>query len=101
MTTLADQFHDLDPSGRVPLVAAIRLAVVLLLFGNIAAVCASFTSGLIALILTGCILGYDGGLKNTLLGPLVIRGVLSGEGASGGHVFILGYGSCVTARWSG
>ena len=77
------------PSGRVPLVSAIRLAILLLLVGNLAAVRAGVTSGLVALILTGCILGYDGGLKNTPLGPLVMGScrffnILLGASAVGG-----------------
>lgn len=62
------------PSGRVSLANAIRLAVLLLLIGNIAAVCAGVTSSIIALLLTACILGYDGGLKNTPIGPVVMGG---------------------------
>jgi hypothetical protein len=77
------------PSGRVSLVAAVRLAVILLLVGNLAAVCASFTSGCLALILTTAILAYDGGLKNTLLGPVVMGScrflnILLGASAVGG-----------------
>ncbi len=77
------------PSGRVPLASAIRLAVILLLLGNIAALCAGLTSGLIAILLTACILGYDGGLKNTVLGPVVMGScrflnILLGASAVGG-----------------
>jgi 4-hydroxybenzoate polyprenyltransferase len=60
------------PSGRVSLTNAVRLAVALLVIGNVAAWCAGLTSGVIAALLTGCILAYDGGLKNTLLGPVVM-----------------------------
>lgn len=77
------------PSGRVPLAHAIRLAVVLLVIGNVAALCAGMTSGIIAILLTGCILGYDGGLKNTVIGPLVMGScrffnILLGASAIGG-----------------
>lgn len=77
------------PSGRVSVSSAVRLAVILLIVGNVAAVCASFTSGCIALILTGAILAYDGGLKNTILGPLVMGScrffnILLGASAVGG-----------------
>ncbi|MES2791357.1 MAG: UbiA family prenyltransferase [Planctomycetota bacterium] len=77
------------PSGRVSLQSAIRLAVILLIVGNIAAVCAGFTSSCVAVILTACILGYDGGLKNTVLGPVVMGScrffnILLGASAVGG-----------------
>lgn len=77
------------PSGRVPLPNAIRLAVVLLIVGNAAALLAGMTSGVIAIILTCCILGYDGGLKNTVIGPLVMGScrffnILLGASAVGG-----------------
>jgi 4-hydroxybenzoate polyprenyltransferase len=77
------------PSGRVPLASAIRLAVALLLIGNVAALCAGITSGFVAILLTGCILGYDGGLKNTLIGPVVMGScrflnILLGASAVGG-----------------
>lgn len=76
------------PSGRVSLTSAIRLAIVLLVVGNLAAVSASLTSGIVAVILTGCILAYDGGLKNTFLGPLVMGScrffnILLGASAAG------------------
>ena len=77
------------PSGRVSLESAVRLAVILLIIGNVAAVFASFTSGCVALLLTAAILGYDGGLKNTVLGPLVMGGcrflnILLGASTVGG-----------------
>ncbi len=77
------------PSGRVSLAAAIRLAVILLVIGNVAALCAGITSGCIAMILTATILAYDGGLKNTVLGPVVMGScrffnILLGASAVGG-----------------
>ncbi len=77
------------PSGRVTLASAIRLAVVLLVIGNVAAVSAGMTSGLVAILLTACILGYDGGLKNTFIGPVMMGScrflnILLGASAAGG-----------------
>lgn len=60
------------PSGRVSVASAIRLAVILLVIGNVAAICAGWTSCVIAVLLTGCVLGYDGGLKKTMIGPVVM-----------------------------
>lgn len=82
------------PSGRVSLTAAVRLAVVLLIIGNVAAVSASLTSGIVALVLTACILAYDGGLKNTFFGPLVMGScrffnILLGASSVGGLTELL------------
>lgn len=77
------------PSGRVPLAMAIRLAVVLLLIGNVAAIAAGMTSCIVAILLTICILAYDGGLKNAPIGPVVMGScrflnILLGASAVGG-----------------
>lgn len=60
------------PSGRVTLSSAIWLGCLLLVIGNVAALSVSMTSGLVALILTGCVLAYDGLIKDTFIGPLVM-----------------------------
>ena len=60
------------PSGRDSVKAAAILGSLLLVCGNVAAFCAGTTSGYVALMLTGCILAYDGLLKDTLLGPLAM-----------------------------
>jgi 4-hydroxybenzoate polyprenyltransferase len=60
------------PSGRVTLNSAVWLGGVLLVLGNLAAVNASVPSGLVALILTACVVAYDGVLKDTVLGPLAM-----------------------------
>jgi len=60
------------PSGRVSLRSAIILGCTLLIGGNIAAFSAGVTSGLLALMLTGCILAYDGVLKDTSVGPFTM-----------------------------
>ncbi|MDB5386582.1 MAG: prenyltransferase [Planctomycetaceae bacterium] len=60
------------PSGRVTVNSAIWLGGVLLVLGNLAAVNASVASGLVALVLTACVVAYDGFLKDTILGPLVM-----------------------------
>lgn len=60
------------PSGRVTIKAAVLLGCVLLILGNIAAFSAGPTSGIIALIVTACVLAYDAVLKDTVIGPLTM-----------------------------
>lgn len=60
------------PSGAILPVSALRLAVVLILIGLIAAGCVGVPSLLVAVGLCLLVLGYDGGLKKTPLGPLVM-----------------------------
>ncbi len=60
------------PSGVISPASAFRLAVALMLVGLLASCCAGMPSLLIAMGLCVLILGYDGGLKNTALGPLVM-----------------------------
>lgn len=76
------------PSGRVSLAAAVRLGILLIVGGLGAADAAGIPSLLIALMLTGCILAYDGGLKQTPAGPVVMGAcrffnVLLGASAAG------------------
>jgi 4-hydroxybenzoate polyprenyltransferase len=76
------------PSGRVSLNSAIWLGCILMLIGNLAAFSASITSGLVALILTGCVLAYDGLIKDTVIGPLTMGAcrffnILLGASAAG------------------
>jgi 4-hydroxybenzoate polyprenyltransferase len=97
------------PSGAVPLAAAYRLAIGLMLaglfFGWLAgwlpdgAEAMWWRSGLVASALAGCVLAYDGLLKNTPLGPLamggcralnVLLGMSAGEPAAG--ALFVGYG---------
>jgi hypothetical protein len=62
------------PSGRVTVRAAVILASVLMLVGVGAAAVVGVMSLLIAVGLVGCILLYDGPLKGTPLGPVVMGG---------------------------
>ena len=57
------------PSGRVPLKSAVGVAVGLAVVGLIAAALAGLQSLFVAVLLTACILAYDGWLKGTPLGP--------------------------------
>lgn len=58
------------PSGRVSARAAFLIAAIGLIGGPILAVLSgSMTSGVVAVVLALCILGYDLGLKKTVLGP--------------------------------
>ncbi len=76
------------PSGRISLAAAVGLAV-LLMVGGLASAAASGTTGLVvAVTLAACVLAYDGGLKTTGLGPIVMGAcrslnVLLGAAAAG------------------
>jgi len=60
------------PSGTISPTAAIRLAVGLMLVGLAAAGCVGIPSVVVAVTLCALVLGYDGGLKKTSLGPLVM-----------------------------
>lgn len=60
------------PSGAITPAAALRLAVVLMLAGLGGAACVGVPSIMVAAGLCMLVLGYDGGLKNTPLGPLVM-----------------------------
>jgi len=62
------------PSGRVTVAAASILGLVLIAGGLIAAGLAGRTSLLVAVLLAGLVLAYDGGLKRTPLGPLAMGG---------------------------
>lgn len=67
------------PSGAISPTAAFRLAVGLMLFGLVAAGCVGLPSVVVAVALCVLVLGYDGGLKNTPLGPLVMGGCRFGN----------------------
>ncbi len=60
------------PSGLVSPVAAFRLGMGLMLIGGVSAACVGMPSLLVAAMLCALIIGYDGGLKNSPLGPLVM-----------------------------
>lgn len=60
------------PSGMISPASAFRLAVVLMLVGLLASFYAGMPTLLIAMGLCVLILSYDGGMKKTLLGPLVM-----------------------------
>ncbi len=61
------------PSGRVPRGRAAWLGGIALVMGPcLAALSGSGPSFLVALLLAGCVLGYDAGLKRTVLGPEVM-----------------------------
>jgi 4-hydroxybenzoate polyprenyltransferase len=60
------------PSGRIPLRTAVTLGGVLVICGIGAATLASAKSLLVALLLTACIFAYDGLLKSTPAGPIVM-----------------------------
>ena len=60
------------PSGRISLRAAVAFGGVLMLIGLTCAALVGWNTLIVAGLLTGCILGYDGGLKRTLLGPVVM-----------------------------
>jgi 4-hydroxybenzoate polyprenyltransferase len=97
------------PSGKVAASAAVWLGTGLLIGGvvlgavsgwlPVAAVAMSWRGGLIAVALAGCILGYDGFIKHTPLGPVamgacrffnVLLGMSAGLPAEG--ALFLGYG---------
>lgn len=82
------------PSGAISPRSALRLASVLMLTGLVAAGCVGVPSLLVAVSLSVLVLGYDGGLKKTPLGPLVmgscrVGNVLLGASAvtSVGNIF--------------
>lgn len=84
------------PSGRVALRSAINLAVILMVCGNLLALLTSATTGCIALLLSACILAYNGGMKQTVAGPLFMGGcrflnVLLGASSVGGIVSLFGW----------
>lgn len=60
------------PSGRVSLRRAVGLAATLLTVGLLSAAVAGLSSLLVALLLTAAIFVYDGRMKETLCGPLVM-----------------------------
>ncbi|MBC7815882.1 MAG: UbiA family prenyltransferase [Planctomycetaceae bacterium] len=60
------------PSGVISPVSAFRLGMGLMLVGGISAACVGMPSLLVAGLLCALIVGYDGGLKKTPLGPLVM-----------------------------
>ena len=60
------------PSGAISPAAALRLGGVLMLIGLVAAGFVGMPSLLVAVALCALVLGYDGGLKKTPLGPLVM-----------------------------
>ncbi len=60
------------PSGRVTVRAAVNLGVVLMISGLGLAGAAGVGSLIVAGLLTGCIFLYDGLLKSTLVGPVVM-----------------------------
>lgn len=60
------------PSGVISPTIAVRLAVMLMLTGLVAAGCVGVPSLVVAAALCVLILGYDGGLKKMPLGPLVM-----------------------------
>jgi len=62
------------PSGRVSIKAAICLGATLMLIGFASAAMISWVSLEVSLLLGVLILGYDGILKQTLLGPLAMGG---------------------------
>ncbi|HVT28830.1 MAG TPA: UbiA family prenyltransferase [Lacipirellulaceae bacterium] len=72
-----EQPHRPIPSGRVSRTAALYAGWVLLTAGVLVAWCVSFMDndwrpGAIGVLLAACIFLYDGGLKHTRLGPLVM-----------------------------
>ncbi len=60
------------PSGTISPAAALWLGVGLMLVGLVAAGCVGMPSLIVAVALCILVLGYDGGLKNTPVGPLVM-----------------------------
>lgn len=60
------------PSGAISPTVALWWAVGLMLVGLVAAGCVGMPSLVVAVALCVLVLGYDGGLKNTPLGPLVM-----------------------------
>ncbi len=60
------------PSGAISPSASFRLAAVLMLLGLVASLFVGVPTVAVAIALCVLIIGYDGGLKNTPLGPLVM-----------------------------
>ncbi len=60
------------PSGAISAASAFRLAAALMLAGVASAACVGIPSTIVALSLCVLIVGYDGGLKKTPLGPLLM-----------------------------
>jgi 4-hydroxybenzoate polyprenyltransferase len=60
------------PSGRISVRAAVVFGAVLMLVGLTCAAIVGRNTLIVAGLLTACILGYDGGLKRTPLGPVVM-----------------------------
>jgi 4-hydroxybenzoate polyprenyltransferase len=60
------------PSGAISPTAAFRLAVALMLVGLVTAACVGLPSVLVSAGLCVFVVGYDGGLKKTPFGPLVM-----------------------------
>src|SRR5439155_22437274 len=60
------------PSGAISAATAFRLAAALMLTGLVAAMCVGLPSTFVAIALCVLIVGYDGGLKQTPLGPLAM-----------------------------
>ena len=60
------------PSGRVPLRPVAKFGGLALLSGPLVAWFAGPTAGVVAAALALCVLLYDGGLKRTLVGPVVM-----------------------------
>lgn len=76
------------PAGLISSGSAFRLGLGLMLIGVVSAACVGVPSLLVAAILCSLIVGYDGGLKKTPLGPLVmgscrVGNVLLGASAVG------------------
>jgi 4-hydroxybenzoate polyprenyltransferase len=60
------------PSGRIPAASALKLGVMLNVFGLGLAACAGALSLQIAIALTACVWLYDGALKKTPLAPVLM-----------------------------
>ena len=60
------------PSGAISPATALRLGIALMLAGLAFAACAGLPSLAVAVLLCAAIVGYDGGLKKTQLGPIVM-----------------------------
>ncbi|MFM9965909.1 MAG: UbiA family prenyltransferase [Planctomycetaceae bacterium] len=76
------------PSGLISSASAFRLGLGLMLVGVVCAACVGMPTLAVAAMLCVLIIGYDGGLKKTLLGPLVmgscrVGNVLLGASAVG------------------
>ncbi len=67
------------PSGAISPTAAFRLGLGLMFVGVVAATCVGMPSLLVSALLCLLIVGYDGGLKKTPLGPLVMGSCRTGN----------------------